>query len=329
MLITLSIIFALGIIYGIIRAFQNSYNSKNPRNPISVLPGSKVITYISIFGFLISTFFAATLFTIGAQEVGVIVTPSGVQEKPIHTGWHIVMPWNEVKIMDKTTWVYSLINSKKEGAKDANDAIWAPTLDGIKMGFDISVNWHIDDEQAPWIYANISGDQDGGGRYHWIEENIIRAAIKSAMPLTISKYTPIQCYSDKRSDIQADVEKMLKKELRKNRIIVEAVQIRDVFYGEAYEKAINNKKLEEQKFLTMKVITDQKEEGLKQATIDKDIAIQKAEGEAKALAIKGTSIAANPKIIQLEWISKWDGSLPTYMMGSGQGVILNMNNTDK
>lgn len=329
MLIALSIIFALGIVYGIIRAFQNSYNSKNPRNPISVFPGSAAITYISVFGFLLSTFFAVTLFTIGAQEVGVIVTPRGVQEKPIHTGWHIVMPWNEVKIMDKTTWVYSLTNNKKEGAKAANDAIWAPTLDGIKMGFDISVNWRIDAEQAPWIYSNISGDQDSVGRYHWIEENIIRPAIKSAMPLTISKYTPIQCYSDKRSDIQVDVEKMLKRELRKNRIIVESVQIRDVFYGDAYEKAINNKKLEEQKFLTMKVITDQKEEGLKQATIDKDIAIQKAEGEAKALAIKGTSIASNPKIIQLEWISKWNGQLPTYMMGNGQGVIMNMNNTEK
>jgi regulator of protease activity HflC (stomatin/prohibitin superfamily) len=65
---------------------------------------------------------------------------------------------------------------------------------------------------------------------------------------------------------------------------------------------------------------------LKQAEINKNIAIQQAEGEAKALQIKGTSIASNPKIIQLEWINKWDGALPTYMMGNGQGVILNLPN---
>jgi regulator of protease activity HflC (stomatin/prohibitin superfamily) len=75
-------------------------------------------------------------------------------------------------------------------------------------------------------------------------------------------------------------------------------------------------------------ITRQKDEALKQATIDKDIAIQKAEGKAKALQIKGSSIASNPKIIQLEWIQKWNGQLPTYMMGNGQGVIMNLPNKE-
>jgi regulator of protease activity HflC (stomatin/prohibitin superfamily) len=73
-------------------------------------------------------------------------------------------------------------------------------------------------------------------------------------------------------------------------------------------------------------ITRQKDEQLKQAEIDKNIAIQQAEGEAKALQIKGSSINANPKIIQLEWINKWNGELPNYMMGNGQGVILNLPN---
>lgn len=36
------------------------------------------------------------------------------------------------------------------------------------------------------------------------------------------------------------------------------------------------------------------------------------------------------KIIQLEWIAKWDGSLPTYMLGNSNGVILNLDqNKDK
>ena len=73
-------------------------------------------------------------------------------------------------------------------------------------------------------------------------------------------------------------------------------------------------------------VTKQKEEELKKASINKDIAIQQAEGEAKSLQIKGTSIAQNPKIIELEWINRWNGQLPQYMMGSGQGVMMNLNN---
>jgi regulator of protease activity HflC (stomatin/prohibitin superfamily) len=72
-------------------------------------------------------------------------------------------------------------------------------------------------------------------------------------------------------------------------------------------------------------VTRQKEELNKQAEIDKDIQITKAQGEAEALKIKGQSISSNPKIVELEWINKWDGKLPTYMLGN-QGVMLSMPN---
>ena len=322
MLTVLSVLAFIGIIYGVISKVQKSMDSE------FVLPaGGKILT-ISAIAFVLFVSVNTTLYKIGAQEVGVVVTPRGVDETELTTGWNFVAPWNSVKLMDKTVWVYTLTSNTKEGAKPTDDAIWAPTSDGIKMGFDISVNWRIDPNQASWIYGNISADQDGEGKYHWIEENIIRPAIKSIMPLTVSKYTPIECYSDKRSEIQGKVQASLKKELQSNHLVVEVAQIREVYYNPAYEQSINQKKLEEQKVLTMVQITRQKDEALKQAMIDKDIAIQKAEGEAKALQIKGSSIASNPKIIQLEWIQKWDGKLPNYMMGNGQGVIMNMPNKD-
>lgn len=322
MLTVLTILAFIGIIYGIIAKIQKSSDSD------FILPSGKQVLMVSLITFVIAFSVNLTLYKIDAQEVGVVVTPKGVSETELTTGWNFVAPWNSVKLMDKTVWVYTLTSDKKEGAKPTDDAIWAPTADGIKMGFDISVNWRIDPNQASWVYGNISADQDGEGKYHWIEENIIRPAIKSIMPLTISKYTPIECYSDKRSEIQSKVQTALKKELQSNHLIVEVAQIREVFYNPAYEASINQKKLEEQKVLTMVQITRQKDEALKQAMIDKDIAIQKSEGEAKALQIKGSSIASNPKIIQLEWIQKWDGKLPTYMMGNGQGVIMNMPNKD-
>jgi regulator of protease activity HflC (stomatin/prohibitin superfamily) len=289
-------------------------------------PGGTLALTLSGIVFVVSFMINLTLYSISAQEVGVVVRPSGVDENELGTGWHFVAPWNSVKLMDKTVWVYTLTKTTGEGEKTVDDAIWAPTSDGIKMGFDISVNWHIDPSQASWIYANISASQDGEGKYHWMEENIIRPAIKSIMPLTISKYTPIECYSDKRAEIQDKVQKALIDELAKNHIIVDVAQIREVYYNRDFELAINQKKLEERKVLTMVQITRQKDEQLKQAEIDKNIAIQQAEGEAKALQIKGNSINANPKIIQLEWINKWDGELPNYMMGNGQGVILNLPN---
>lgn len=270
--------------------------------------------------------FQAMIVRIDAQQVGVLVKPNGVDDDEMNTGWHLVMPWNEVHKMDKTVWVYTCTNSKSEGSKNHEDAIWAPTKDGIKMGIDVSVSWKINPTMASWIYQNVTENEGGnGGRYLWLEENVIRTKLKSTLALSVSNYTPIEVYSTKREIIQNDVIKRIREEVEKYHLIIDQVDIREVYYNKDYENAINNKKLAEQEALRLVDVTRQKEELLKQASINKDIAIQQAEGEAKSLQIKGSSIASNPKIIELEWINKWDGTLPTYMMGSGQNVMLNLN----
>jgi regulator of protease activity HflC (stomatin/prohibitin superfamily) len=294
---------------------------RNELVPILKLP-------FAISAFVVGLFFVILLsliIKIGPQDVGVVVTPNGVKTNELHTGWHVVPPWNDIHKMDKTVWVYTCAHAAKEGSKPNSDAIWAPTKDGIKMGFDVSVSWRIDPNEASWIYQNVT-ENDGGnsGRYLWLEENVIRPKLKSAMALTVSNYTPIEAYSYKRQNIQNDIVLRISNECKQYKLIIDNVDVREVYYNTDFEKAINNKKLQEQQVLTLIEITKQKEEELKQAKINKDIAIQKSEGEAKALQIKGSAIVSNPKIIELEWIQKWDGELPQYMMGSGQGVMINL-----
>jgi regulator of protease activity HflC (stomatin/prohibitin superfamily) len=279
-----------------------------------------------IIGFLVGFMFSIIV-KVGPQDVGVVVTPKGVRSVAFHTGWHIILPWQDIHMMDKTVWVYTCANAPREGAKPNSDAIWSPTKDGIKMGMDISVSWKIMPDEAPWIYQNVT-ENDGGntGRYIWLEENVIRTKTKSALALTVSNFTPIEVYSTKRQEIQDDVVKKIREELKEYRLLLEQVDIREVYYSPEFEKSIDAKKLAEQEALRLVEVTKQREELKKQEAINKDIAILKAEGESRALQIKGQSITNNPKIIELEWINKWNGVLPTYMMGNGQGVILNLPN---
>lgn len=275
-----------------------------------------------------------------AQECGVVVTPSGVKQESYKTGWHFVMPWYKVERMDKTVQVYTCANLGSNGTVDADDSrmteakkssvqgttIWAPTIDGIKMGFAVSASWRIDPEYAWWIYDNVSElDGENNGRFYWLEENVIKAKLKSALALTASKYTPIEVYSNKREEIQQLTFEKMEAAVKSYHLVLENIDIREVYYNTEYENAINRKKLEEQQALTLVEITKQKEELKKQALIQKDIDITVAEAEAQALKIKGQSISSNPKIVELQWIEKWNGQLPTYMLGSGQGIMLNLN----
>lgn len=308
-------------------------NIINKRDNVSThIPDSWLFLILPLIVLICNAF----LTIVPAQQCGVVITPKGVKQETYNTGWHIIMPWYKVELMEKTAQVYTCAKRTtpadgvyKEYKADAtqSETVWTPTIDGIKMGFDISASWRIDPNYAWWIYDNVS-ETDGAdkGRFYWLEENVIKPKLKSALALTTSQYTPIQVYSTSREEIQTAVLTRMKKDIESFHLVLEQIDIREVYYNSDYEKAINNKKLEEQKALTLVEVTKQKEELRKQAEIDKTIQITKAEGEAEALRIKGQSISSNPKIVELEWIEKWDGKLPTYMLGNGQGVMLNMNN---
>lgn len=330
MLTFIKILAILAIGYWVAAAITNKIHGKK------VLPNHLSILLSGIVTAIVLSFVAV----IPAQECGVVVTPGGVKHESYKTGWHMVMPWYKVIKMDKTVQVYTCANLGSQTDASSNDlrmtdtkknsvqgtTIWAPTIDGIKMGFAISASWKIDEEYAWWIYDNVSElDDSSNGRFLWLEENVIKPKLKSALALTASKYTPIEVYSNKREEIQALTHEKMKKDIAEYHLILEQIDIREVYYNQEYENSINQKKLEEQKALTLIEITKQKEELLKQAQIQKDIDITQAEAEAQALKIKGQSISTNPRIVELEWINKWNGELPTYMLGNGQSIMLGLN----
>lgn len=323
MTILLWVVAVLAIMYFVVSRMLVS-SAKAYGEKRDIWPKDTIVGICGLVGVVALFIFSLFVVKIDAQEVGVLVKPSGVSDEELTTGWHMVAPWNTVHMMDKTVWVYTFTNKRAEGAKNTEDAIWTPTKDGIKMGLDISISWRIDPNEAAWIYQNVTENGSDNGRYIWLEENVIRAKTKSALALTVSDFSPIEVYSNRRQDIQNIVFKKLGDELLSYHILLQQVDIREVFYNPEYEASINNKKLAEQEALRLVEVTKQKREQLTQAQIDKDIVIQTAQGESEALKIKGQSISSNPKIIELEWINKWNGQLPTYMMGSGQGVIIDL-----
>jgi len=218
-------------------------------------------------------------------------------------------------MMDKSEWVLNTSNP-------------VSTKDGMNMTLVTNISWKIDEKQADVIYTTMCGedesDNSNNSKYTWIEDNILSKTSYSILNMEVMKYTPIEVYSDKKFVIQEEVKKKLASELKKKNLILISFQITAVQYPEEFAKALLNKKLAQEEALKLCEVTKQREELLKQAKIEKDIAIQLAEGEAKALQIKGSSISSNPKIIELQWIEKWNGQLPTYMLGNNTTSMMNI-----
>src|SRR6184192_2493281 len=91
---------AAGVLYGLA-----SFVMTVAKQPVK-LPFGFVVGLSSFLIF----FLVSTITKIGAQEVGVLLTPKGVSNTPLHTGWHFVAPWSSVTSMDRTVWVYTFSN---------------------------------------------------------------------------------------------------------------------------------------------------------------------------------------------------------------------------
>ena len=166
----LNILAVILICYSLFAAFYNNTIVKNEqsrgKNPKKM--SNSILLWLIPIIFLAVTRF---LTIIPAQECGVVITPSGVKQQTYHTGWHLILPWYTVQTMDKTEQVYTRAKRTSVNRSDPeyksykaeatqSETVWTPTIDGIKMGFDISASWRIDPEYAWWIYDNVS-ETDG------------------------------------------------------------------------------------------------------------------------------------------------------------------------
>ena len=81
------------------------------------------------------------------------------------------------------------------------------------------------------------------------------------------------------------------------------------------ESAIEQKMVQEQEAAKAKFIKDQ-------VVIEAQTAVIKAEGEAKAIKVRGDAIRQNPGVVSLMIAEKWNGVSPLVVGGSGSNIML-------
>jgi prohibitin 2 len=97
---------------------------------------------------------------------------------------------------------------------------------------------------------------------------------------------------------------------------IKAVVLSNCDFSDIFERAIEAKVVAMQEAIKAKNKTVQIEEEAKQRLI-------LAESEAKAMTIKGNALKANPGLVSLEAVQKWDGKAPqTLVVGNDMKTML-------
>ena len=126
-------------------------------------------------------------------------------------------------------------------------------------------------------------------------------------------------------------------------INITLVNITNIDYSDAYEKAIEAKQVAQQnaqkeKNETLR-IKEQAEQGIVRADAEAKIKIAmaeaeakatliKAEAEAKAIDMKNKALATGNKLVEFTLAQQWDGKLPVQMLGSSPVPFINIDKMD-
>ncbi|MBU4299461.1 prohibitin family protein [Patescibacteria group bacterium] len=256
----------------------------------------KIASYASyaIIGLTALMIIFGSFGTIGAGERGVLLQFGAVQDKIFGEGLYFKIPF-----------VHGVVKMDVKTQKDEIPAS-ASSKDLQMVTSKIALNYH----PAPDSVNNLW--QEVGKNYNI---RIIAPSIQEAVKATIAKFTAEELIT-RREEVKEQIKENLSKRLLENYIIVDGFNIIDFSFSEAFNIAIEAKVTAEQ--LKLKAERD-----LERIRIEKEQKISEAEGKAKAIQIEAQALMANPKVVELRWIEKWDGKTPTYWGQASPFVGLN------
>lgn len=271
---------------------------KNERG--AVLPVLAIIGVGLVLSLLLLGMFAPFA-SISPGYVGIVSLFGKVEEKPIHAGFNWVHALSDVDRMDIR--ILENTHTYAAASRDMQDVNVAMTL-----------NYSLRPKAAPRIYEEVG--------YRWFDTIVIPAAneiIRAQMALH-----PASEILKERSKIRVEVHEKLKEWLDEYGIDVREVSIANVQFSAEYQKAIEQKQLQEQ-------IAEQKKYELLKVKTEAEMAKAKAQGEADAILAKATAEAKaneklaaslSDKLLKLKYYEKWNGTLPQTMLSDKTSVLL-------
>jgi len=268
-------------------------------------------------------------YTIDEGHVG-IVKRFGEATQQVNPGLHFKLPFADtVEELE--------IRTRKNSEK-----LKASTFEQMPVGAEVSVNWTVIRPEAFQLYKNYGGlDQ--------FENRILDPRLRSAAKDAIARFKAEQIVQNRGLVIQR-IEETLLATMKDFPVKLDSVQIENLVLPQKYLQSIETKQTEknlaqaEKHRLERQKLEAQRDVNTAEAARDSDKAradgsaystLTNAKAEAEAIRLKGLAeaeaikkkaeaIRTNKVLVDYMRAQRWDGKMPSTMMGSGQSVLWNM-----
>lgn len=283
-----------------------TYQTKDVRGNVKTYPNlTRIVgsTLGVIFG--LSLFFGS-FSTVGPGERGIMVTLGKTSQTVLGEGPHVKWPFvSEIRTM-------SVRVHKSEDQSEA------ATKDMQRVNAKVALNWTINPESVGKMLREV-GDEAS------IENNIIAPAVSEVLKSATAKMTAEEVLL-RRIELKTNIDESLISRLTSYGLIIKDISLVDLDFDKEFNRAVEQKQIAEQE-------AKQAEYVALKATQDAKAAVETAKGEAQSNLTKARAQAEGQRllketltsdVLQLEYLKKWDGKLPTVMSGKSNGMILNL-----
>ncbi len=304
----LSVLGFLLFIGGIALVVLSSSQGRPIRNGI-------LLAVVGIIAGLLFSVVSQGILIVQPTEIAVVFnTLSGQLETPRTQGTHIVVPViQQITYLPLNQQEYTMSATPDEGQVRGDDAVEATTVDGQTVSLDVTIFYSIDPTKANDVYKRWPPVNPGESGYL----TFIRSTARTVVRNIVATFRADAIYGQGRNAMQQQINEQMATEFAKEGFNLNAVNVRGLQFSDQFTQAIENKNAADQAAQQAAIVVQQKQQEAEQVRAEalgaRDAAITRAQGvaqatilqaqaQAEALRLVSEQIAANPMLIQYQYI---------------------------
>jgi len=248
---------------------------------------------------------------LGGDRGEMQIFETGRYGKGLNTEWHKFPTF-------KQNYVWT--QDANEGSK--NDESFTFPIEGMVVGLDVGIEYSLIKEQIPEIFTSYRKGVDD------LTDITIRNEVRDAFYEFSGDYTMDSLISGGMTTLMASVFESTAEYFQPKGIIIHSLSLVNApKYPESIVKAIEMKNGATQRAaqaeneLREAVAEAEKKKAQAEGEASRMVTIAQAEAEVNKLRTKSLT----KEILQLEWITKWDGHLPEVSAGESSGMLFTIN----
>ncbi|MEJ2758162.1 MAG: SPFH domain-containing protein [Anaerolineales bacterium] len=268
---------------------------------------------------------SAGLVFIEPTERGVVITAlggQGIRPDALQPGLNWIVPFfDRVVTYPISRQTYTMSIAHEEGDRLGDDSVEARTADGQLVKVDASVIFFIDPDKVVTVHIDWQNT--------YLDE-YIRTLSRGVIRDAVSVYGIEEVYSSQRQELADRMFNDMFDRLEAEGFVLVDFVLRNIAFSDEYAASVEQKQIAEQLAQQAAFVVDQRRQEAEQArqeaqgqadaavivaqgqaqslviqaNAEAEARVIQAEAESQALELLGEAIAANPDVLQLQYIDK-------------------------